>query len=118
MKMRRIVYLLLALIGISALSSCTTTSKLSVANSANVSQANFHKIGTISRSYTATYIIGMGGGVKAKKLASAIEEMTYTLGPNQALAYINVVESTTFPILPIIITQTTTVSAVKIQFDE
>lgn len=99
-------------------SSCATTSHLTVANSATITEANFHMVRPIQKEFTATYIIGFGGSAKARRLKSAVAEMTKTLQPNQALAYINVVESNRIPIIfPIIITQTTTVSAIVIEYD-
>ena len=98
--------------------SCATTSRLSVANSATISEANFHIVRPIQREFTATYIVGFGGALKANRLKNAVTDMTKTLQPNQALAYINVVESNWIPVLlPLIITQTTTVSAVIIEYD-
>ena len=46
--------------------------------------------------------------------------MTKELEPNQALAYMNVVESTFIPIvfLPLVITQTTYVSATVIEYTD
>ncbi len=115
---KNVVFILCMVLACIFLSSCATTSNLSVANSASLTQANFHKVGNITRSYTATYILGFGGSVKASRLKSAITSMTNECGPNQALAYVNVVESTKVPIIPIIVTQTTTVSAVVIEFEK
>lgn len=99
------------------LTGCATSSRLNVANSATISESNFQIIRPIQREYTATYIVGFGGGIKASHLKNAISDMTKTLQPNQALAYINVVESNWIPFLfPIIITQTTTVSAMIIEY--
>jgi len=90
---------------------------MSVANSASISQANFHIVGPIQREYTATYILIFGGGSKKAALEHAIADMTRQLKPNQALAYINVVESSKIPIIPIIHTQTTHISATIIEYD-
>lgn len=114
--MKKVVIFILASV---LFTSCATTSRLSVANSATISEANFHMVRPIQREFTATYIVGFGGGVKASRLKDAVTDMTKTLQPNQALAYINVVESNWIPVLfPIIITQTTTVSAVIIEYDK
>lgn len=94
------------------------TSNLSVANSATISRANFRIVRTIEKEYTATYFLGMGGVSKEKELRSAISDMTRELRPNQALAYINVVESTEIPIIPLIFTQTTYVSATVIEYTD
>lgn len=111
-------FIILMIIGSLVVSSCATTSHLSVANSATITEANFHMVRPIQKEYTATYLIGFGGGAKARHLKDAITDMTRSLQPNQALAYINVVESNRIPILlPVIITQTTTVSAVIIEYD-
>lgn len=93
-------------------------SQLSVANSATISEANFRIVDTIEREYTATYFLGLGGMSKEQALQQAIKDMVKQLGPNQALAYINVVESTWIPILPIFFTQTTHISATIIQYDK
>ena len=111
--------ILLVILASFLFTSCATTSRLSVANSATISEANFHMVRPIQREFTATYIVGFGGGVKASRLKDAVTDMTKTLQPNQALAYINVVESNWIPVLfPFIITQTTTVSAVIIEYDK
>lgn len=71
----------------------------------------------ISREYTATYFLGIGGTNKAYETQQAINSMVKELKPNQALAYISVVESNLIPIIPIIYTQTTHISAIIIEYD-
>lgn len=116
--MKKLIFAVLMVLATLILSSCATTSHLSVANSATISEANFHIVGSIEREYTATYFLGMGGSAKEQAVQQAISSMVKTLEPNQALAYINVVESNWVPILPIIVTQTTHISATIIQYDK
>lgn len=111
--------LLIAMLALFALlfAGCSTASRLTVANSASISQANFHVVRPITREYTASYFIVFGGAAKKNAVELAIEDMTKELEPNQALAYINVTESSQIPIIPIIHTQTTHVSAIIIEYD-
>jgi len=115
--MKRFLSILLVACLALTVTGCATTSYMSVANSASISQANFHIVGPIQREYTATYILIFGGGSKKAALEHAIADMTRQLKPNQALAYINVVESSKIPIIPIIHTQTTHISATIIEYD-
>lgn len=112
-------FFLIAFVALFALifTGCSTSSRLTVANSATISQANFHVVRPITREYTASYFIVFGGTAKKNAVERAIEDMTKELQPNQALAYINVTESTEIPIIPIIHTQTTHVSAIIIEYD-
>ncbi len=116
--MKHFAALISAILCLLLCSSCATSSRLSVANSATISQANFRIVRPISREYTAQYFFGIGGFKKATKLQAAIDDMTKELGPNQALAYINVVESNFIPLIPIIMSQTTHVSAEIIEYTE
>ena len=115
--MKKVLLSAAALLTLLFVSSCATTSHLTVANSATISEANFHVVRPISREYTATYFLGIGGTTKAYETQQAINSMVKELQPNQALAYINVVESNFIPLLPIIYTQTTHVSAIIIEYD-
>lgn len=116
--MRRSIIIILALLCTLLVSGCMTLSNLSVANSATISEANFHVVRPIEKEFTATYIICFGGEAKRKAVEKAVLEMTEELQPNQALAYINVVESNWIPIIPIVFKQTTHVSAVIIEYDK
>lgn len=115
--MKRLTCITVIVVSIFLTSGCMTLSNLSVANSATISEANFHVVRPIEREFTATYFICFGGGAKRKAVEKAILEMTKELSPNQALAYINVVESNWIPIIPIIFEQTTHISAVIIEYD-
>ena len=98
--------------------SCVASSQLSVANSASITRVNFRRVKTVDREYKAVYFLGIGGFNKAEDLQTAIEEMTLELKPNQALAYINVVESSMVPIIPLVFTRTTYVSATVIEYTD
>lgn len=115
--MQKLCFVIIATVISLSVTGCATTSYMPVANSATISQANFHVVGPIQREYTATYILIFGGGSKKAALEHAIADMTRQLKPNQALAYINVVESSKIPIIPIIHTQTTHISATIIEYD-
>lgn len=111
--MNKIIVIVISLL---MLSSCAVVSTMPVANSATIDQANFKVVRTISREYSAGYFLGLGGLGKPERLKKAFEDMAKELGPNQALAYVNVVESSMIPFIPILIVQTTTISATIVEY--
>lgn len=115
--MKKLLLILSVALGALLCSSCATTSFLNTTPSAVINQANFHVVGPIQKEISCKYIFGFGGEEKKLAMENAILEMTEELGPNQALAYINTVESYKVPIFPIVITNTTTISAVIIEYD-
>lgn len=99
-------------------SSCATFSNISATSPAVVSEANFHKVRSISREFPTTYVFGIFGGAERRAaLERAIADMTDELGPNQALAYLNIVDSRQVPVIPIVVKVSTKVSAVIIEYD-
>ena len=115
--MKKLLLILSVALGALLCGSCATTSFLNTTPSAVINQANFHVVGPIQKEISCKYIFGFGGEEKKLAMENAILEMTEELGPNQALAYINTVESYKVPIFPIVITNTTTISAVIIEYD-
>jgi len=118
-KMKKLFIIIAVALCALFVSSCSTVSNIQVTPSAVLDKANFHVVNTVSQDVSATYILGIGGGAKKAALEKAVAEMASKLGPNQALAYINVVESTKIPVLlPIYWTKTFKISAVVIQYDK
>ena len=116
--MKKLFLILAVALGALLCNSCATTSFLETTPSAVISQANFHVVGPIQKEISCKYIFGFGGKEKKIAMENAIIEMSEELGPNQALAYINSVESYKVPVIPVVITNTTTISAVIIEYDK
>lgn len=115
--MKKLFLFAATVIAVLLVSSCATMSNLYVSNSVSLSQGNFEIVKPISRTIEGTRFFGFfGGALKKTALEGVIADMQKDLGPNQALAYINIVESNQIPIIPIVVRETCTINATVIQF--
>ena len=118
--MKKFILILTVAIAALSLSSCCTINHISFEDSgARFEQRNFHVVNTVSKECSATYLFFVwGGSAMNSQLNKAIAEMSKDLRPNQALAFINVVDAVTLPLLlPIYFRVECQINATVIEYD-
>lgn len=115
--MKRLTMIIGILVTLILTSSCAVTSNFTPTNAVELSQGNFKIVRPIGREVVSNHIFLYGGKKVRDCKEQAIASMSKELKENQALAYINVVQSSSHFIPWVIWQSKVTISAIVVEFE-